>query len=84
MSTICTQGVVRDGRVELERGIDLPDGTEVSVTVHPKLSREEWERRIRALAARGPLDPTYVQAVEDAVRERKLYLPREIDLDAAP
>jgi hypothetical protein len=35
MSSILMKGVIRNGRVEVAEPINLPDGSEVTITVHP-------------------------------------------------
>ena len=41
MSSILLKGVIRNGRVEVDEPIDLPDGTEVVVTTGTSLPDEE-------------------------------------------
>ncbi|MBI2807815.1 MAG: hypothetical protein HYX68_22770 [Planctomycetes bacterium] len=52
MSSILMKGVIRNGRVEVPEPIDLPDGSEVTITAHdnfPGLSDND-----------GPMTPTEI------------------------
>jgi hypothetical protein len=42
------QGTVKDGRIELDNGAQIPDGT--SVRVELLLSKEEWRRELEDVA----------------------------------
>ncbi|WP_088254153.1 hypothetical protein [Fimbriiglobus ruber] len=74
MNSFLLRGVIRDGRVELEQPIDLPDGTEVLVTAETAtrdddkpLAPEEITRTLAAMQQLRPLNiPDEVAADLDA------------------
>ena len=45
-------GVVRGGAIEVDEPIDLPDGTEVEITIIEESYRDAWKRQ-RDLMERG-------------------------------
>ena len=74
MHSILLRGVIRDGRVEVEEPIDLPDGTEVVVTA--KSGRAENE---------GPMSSEEIARVLGAMQQlQPLEIPNDVaaDLDA--
>ena len=75
--SLLLKGVVRDGRVELDDPIDLPDGTEVVVTASQAnrdddiMTPAEIERVLKAMHLLEPLEiPDDVAADLDAWERR--------------
>ncbi len=75
MSTVIVRGVVRNGRVELSRPLDLPDGAEVEVHA-PESDRPMTPEEIAAaLALMDQIEPVEwtdeERAAWDAERQAK-------------
>jgi len=62
MSSIQLKGVIRNGRVELDAPIDLPDGTEVVVTNGTSIPDKE-----------GPMSPQEIARVQAAMDRLKSF-----------
>ncbi len=62
MSMIPWRGVIRNGRVEVDEPINLPDGTEVVVTVGPSIPDED-----------GPMSPEEIARVQAAMERLKSF-----------
>jgi hypothetical protein len=83
MTSFSLRGVIRDGRVEVEKPIDLPDGTEVIVTTgavdseEVPMSPEEIKRILTAMQRFQPLEiPEDVAADLDAWERQLKMEPR--------
>jgi hypothetical protein len=73
MSTLLLKGVIRNGRVEVDEPIDLPEGTEVVVTAETTGADD------------GPMPPAEIARVLAAMhRLQPLEIPEDVgaDLDA--
>ena len=77
------EGVIRGNSIELEKPPAFPDGSRVKVCLKKKaLSVEEKRSIADTLFKQGNLDPTFIAAIEEIVRDRKNHMPREIEFDA--
>ena len=78
------EGIVRGSSIELDKPPAFPEGSKVKVRLEKKsISVEEKRKRAEALFKQGNLDPTFIAAVEEIVRDRKNHMPREVNFDAA-
>lgn len=71
MASIFIKGVIRNGHIETEEPINLPDGSEVTITgaARKPMSQEEW--RAFVLATAGSIDdPTFVRPPQGEVEVR--------------
>lgn len=62
MSSILLKGVIRNGRVEVDEPIDLPDGTEVVVTTGTSIPDGD-----------GPMSPEEITRVQAAMEPLKSF-----------
>ena len=78
MSVIETRGVIQHGRVQVEEPINLPDGTQVSLTISEPVasemnSDEAWDRSPEGVADwlrwYDALEPLVMTAREEADAE---------------
>ena len=60
------RGVIKDGKVELPAGVQLPEGAAVTLTVDSELpgARPEWVGRMAALAKPRQWPPGYVRNLD--------------------
>ena len=90
MNSIVVKGVVRDGRVELKEPINLPDGTEVTITDSPRdtsagLADEKRpptpEEIAATLAAMDAIEPLELSDEERAAWEAERQARKEWEKD---
>ncbi|MBI1831225.1 MAG: hypothetical protein HYR84_07235 [Planctomycetes bacterium] len=88
MSTTLMKGTVRNGRVETDEPINLPDGTELLITVSKNGSsdvEEAWDNSPEAIAAWltwcDSLQPMKITAEEQA--DTAAWLKRQDEHEAA-
>lgn len=63
------KGKVRDGKVVLPEGVELPEGAEVEVVCRERSKGEDLLRRIEALRSRlPPLDVSVLELIRDGRR----------------
>jgi hypothetical protein len=74
MSLILMKGVIRNGRVEVAEPINLPDGSEVTITGHAWEKNENWVQESYGLCGwKG-----------NAEELRRLALAPDLDLEDEP
>jgi hypothetical protein len=93
MTSILLKGIIRNGRVEVEEPINLPDGTEVSLAIAQPLetdanSDEHWDNTPEGIADwlkwYDALEPLILTASEEAdvdawMRELNAYGRAKMD-----
>src|ERR1700674_318502 len=84
MSSILMKGVVRNGRVEVDEPINLPDGTEVTITGHANgkfvgspdndrpMTAEEIARTLAAMAKVDTFDMSDEERAQAVTWEKKV------------
>lgn len=73
----CT-GIVREGRIELEDAVTLPEGTRVRITVEKRKPRKppkretlgEWLEKTREVRERLPMTSDSVEILREIREER--------------
>jgi hypothetical protein len=84
MSSILTKGILRNGRVEVDKPIDLPDGTELLISLpngvadsddDGPMTPEEIARVLAAMEKVEPFDmtPEEEAEIEAGRQQRKAY-----------
>ena len=77
------QGIVRGNRIEFDRDIGIPDGTEVTVHLEPTELPIEEKRRIVAESCGAWDDDSLDSIFAEIIANRSKSKPRDIDLDVS-
>ena len=77
--TITAKCKVEMGNIRLPRNINIPDGTQVIIKIHPILKKKDKQKIVEEISGAWSNDPTINQIFEKIECDRHEYLGRKID-----
>lgn len=78
------KGIIKGKRIELDRELGLPSGSEISLSIEtPERSIEERRKSVQSLFGSWKNDADIQQVFKKMTRDRRRRLPRKVDMDAA-
>jgi len=70
---------VKMGNIRLPKNINIPDGTQVIINIHPILKRKDKQKIVEEISGAWSSDPTINSIFGKIECDRHEYLGRDID-----
>ena len=77
--TITAKCKVEMGNIRLPRNINIPDGTQVIIKIHPVLNKKDKQKIVEEISGAWSNDPTINPIFEKIECDRHEYFGRRID-----